>query len=150
MEPHESFIPIQNVPYESRVTVGPRDLAQGEVTVTRRVDGESWTEPVATLAGRLPGLLVDAQQRTLARARAMLVDRTVEVRSLGELHDAFEERPVFANAPFCNRPACEEAVAATSPAVTVRNLRHDRSGEAGRCVACGEPSTEVAVIARAY
>jgi prolyl-tRNA synthetase len=133
-----------------RLTVGPRDLAQGQVTVTRRVDGESWTEPVAGLAGRLPGLLLQAQERTLARARAMMQDRSVEVRSLGELREAFEIRPVFANAPFCNRAACEEAVAGAAPALTVRNLRHDRSGEAGRCIACGEPSTEIAVIARSY
>ncbi len=150
IRPGEKFAhwELRGVPL--RVTVGPRDLAQGEVTVTRRVDRESWTEPLAELAARLPALLGDAQARTLARARAMLEARSVEVRSLGELREAFGQRPVFANAPFCNRPACEEVVAGAAPALTVRNLRHDRSGEAGACIACGEPSTEIAVIARSY
>jgi prolyl-tRNA synthetase len=133
-----------------RVTVGARDLAAGQVTVTRRVDGESWTEPLAGVAARLPALLDDAQVRIRSRAEGLLRDRSVEVRSLDELREAFAERPVFANAPFCERPACEEAVTSAAHALTIRVLRRDRSGEVGRCLACGEPSSEVAVIARAY
>jgi prolyl-tRNA synthetase len=133
-----------------RVTVGARDLAAGQVTVTRRVDGKSWTEPLDGVAARLPALLDEAQARTRARAEAMLRDRTVEVRSLDELRQAFAEEPVFANAPFCEGEGCEEAVKAAAHALTVRVLRRDRSGEVGRCVACGEASSEIALIARAY
>ncbi|MGA9113200.1 MAG: proline--tRNA ligase [Candidatus Dormiibacterota bacterium] len=133
-----------------RVTVGARDLAAGAVTLTRRVDGESWTEPLEGVAGRLPALLEEAHARTRARAETMLRERTVEVSSLEELGRAFAGEPVFANAPFCERPGCEEAVKAAAHALTVRVLRRDRSGEQGRCLACGEPSSEVALIARAY
>ena len=41
-----------------RVTVGARDLAAGQVTVTRRVDGESWTEPLDGVATRVDGMIV--------------------------------------------------------------------------------------------
>ncbi|MGI8847911.1 MAG: proline--tRNA ligase [Candidatus Dormibacteria bacterium] len=133
-----------------RVTVGPKDLAQGEITVTRRVDGESWTLPLDALAGQLPQLLEDAQSRMLARAKSALAQRSVEVRTLDELTAAFEERPVFANAPFCNAPACETRVIAAVHALTIRNLRGDRDGEVGVCIACGEESRHVAVLARAY
>ena len=133
-----------------RLTVGARDLAEGRVTVTRRVDGESWTEPVEGVAGRLPALLQEAHQRTWDRAWALLQERSVEVHSLDELRQAFEVQPVFASAPFCERPECEEAVTQTAHALTIRVLRRDRSGEPGRCIACGEASSEVAVIARSY
>jgi prolyl-tRNA synthetase len=133
-----------------RVTVGSRDLAEGRVTLTRRVDGESWTEPLDGIADRLTHILEDSQARTRARAEGLLRDRSVEVRSLDELRAAFEVRPVFASAPFCNRPECEQAINGAAHALTVRNLRRDRSGEAGTCIACGQPSSEVALIARAY
>jgi prolyl-tRNA synthetase len=133
-----------------RVTVGARDLAAGQVTVTRRVDGESWTEPLDGVAARLPALLDEAQARIRTRAEGLLRDRSVEVKSLDELREAFAERPVFANAPFCERPECEKAVTSAAHALTIRVLRRDRSGEVGRCLACGEASSEVAVIARAY
>jgi prolyl-tRNA synthetase len=133
-----------------RLTVGARDLAAGQVTVTRRVDGESWTEPLDGVSGRLPALLAEAQDRIRSRAEGLLRDRTVEVGSLDQLRQAFAKEPVFANAPFCERRECEEAIKAAAHALTVRVLRRDRSGEAGRCLACGEPSSEVALIARAY
>ena len=133
-----------------RITVGARDLASGQVTVTRRVDGESWTEPLDGVAARLPALLAEAHQRLRARAETMLRERTVEVGSLEALAAAFADQPVFANAPFCARPECEEAIKGAAHALTVRVLRRDRSGEKGRCLACGEASTEVALIARAY
>ncbi len=65
-----------------RLTVGVRDLADGRVTVTRRFDGESWTEPVDGVAGRLPALLQEAHERTWDRAWELLQERSVEVRSL--------------------------------------------------------------------
>jgi prolyl-tRNA synthetase len=133
-----------------RLTVGARDLAEGRVTVTRRVDGESWTEALETVSGRLPALLDEAQARTRSRAAAMMRERTVEVCSLDELRQAFAERPVFANAPFCESPACEEAVTRAAHALTIRVILAERSGEAGRCVACGQPTSETAVIARSY
>ena len=133
-----------------RITVGARDLAAGQVTLTRRVDGESWTEPLDAVAARLPSLLEDAQSRLLARAETMLRDRTVEVESLEALAAAFADQPLFANAPFCARAECEEAIKGAAHALTVRVLRRDRSGERGRCIACGEASSEVALIARAY
>ncbi|MGP8160111.1 MAG: proline--tRNA ligase [Candidatus Dormibacteria bacterium] len=133
-----------------RLTVGARDLAAGQVTVTRRVDGESWTESLDGVSGRLPALLTEAQGRIWSRAEGLLRDRTVEVGSLDQLRQAFAKEPVFANAPFCERRECEEAINTAAPALTVRVLRRDRSGEAGRCLACGEPSSEVALIARAY
>jgi hypothetical protein len=57
---------------------------------------------------------------------------------------------VFANVPFCERRACEETITGAAHALTIRVLRRDRSGEPGRCIACGEPSSEIGVVARAY
>ncbi len=133
-----------------RITVGARDLATGRVTVTRRVDGESWTEPADGVAARLPELLEEAHRRTRARADRTLGERSVEARTLDDLRRAFAERPVFANVPFCERGTCEETITAAAHALTIRVLRRDRSGEPGRCIACGEPASEVAVVARAY
>ena len=133
-----------------RIAAGARDLAEGKVTVVRRVDGESVQVPVDGVAQRLPAMLDEAQAVLRARAQRMLEERSVEVRTLDELRQAFEAQPVFANAPFCNRPECEQTVTAAVHAITVRNLRADRDGEAGICIGCGQPSRHVAVIARAY
>ena len=133
-----------------RITVGPKDLADGNVTVTRRVDGEVSTVPLEAVAGRLPDLLEAAHAATWERASRKMRDRTVEITDLDGLREAFEERPVFADVPFCNRARCEQKVVAAAHALTVRNLRSDREGDTGTCIACGERSEHVAVVARSY
>ena len=150
MRPGEKFAhwDLRGVPL--RVTVGARDLAGGAVTLKRRVDGEETAVPLDGLAGRLPALLADAQRATRQRAQRLLDERSVDVATLDELREAFAVRPVFASAPFCAQDACETAVKATVHAVTVRNLRADRSADGAPCLACGRPADHVALIARAY
>ena len=133
-----------------RVVVGAKDLAEGRVTVVRRVDGAQETLPLDAVASRLPALLEDAQTAMLERARRLLDDRSVDVTSLDELVAAFAERPVFASGPFCNEPACEVRIKESVHALTVRNLRADRHADGAPCIACGEPAEHVALMARAY
>jgi prolyl-tRNA synthetase len=150
MRPGEKFAhwELRGVPL--RITVGAKDLADGNVTVVRRVDGEQSQRPLDGLGGRLQGMLDDAQVATRARAQRFLDERSVDVASLDELVAVFAERPVFASGPFCNRPECENVVKGAVHALTVRILRADRSGDGAPCLACGDPSEHVALLARAY
>ncbi len=150
LRPGEKFAhwELRGVPL--RITVGAKDLAGGNVTVVRRVDGEQSLVPLDGLGPRLGDLLGDAQSAIRSRAEALLDERSVDVASLDDLVAAFAEQPVFASGPFCNRPECEAAVKGAVHAATVRNLRADRSAHGQPCLACGEPAEDVALIARAY
>ena len=133
-----------------RIAVGARDLAEGMVTVVRRVDGEETRVGLDQLAARLPGMLDAAQSAIRERSQRMLAERSREVTTLDQLRDAFATEPVFASAPFCNRTECEAQVKQAVHAVSVRNLRADRTADGAPCLACGRPSEHVALIARAY
>jgi prolyl-tRNA synthetase len=150
MRPGEKFAhwELRGVPL--RITVGAKDLAGGNVTVVRRVDGEQVQLPLEGLAARLQDMLDEAQLAIRARAERMRDERSVEVASLDELVTAFAERPVFASGPFCNRVECENAVKGAVHALTIRILRADRSADGAPCVACSEPADHVALMARAY
>ncbi|TMD06379.1 MAG: proline--tRNA ligase [Chloroflexi bacterium] len=133
-----------------RIVVGSRDLAEGSVSLVRRVDGAEMRLPLGEVGERLPALLDEAHVLLRERALKLLEDHSREVATLDELRGAFADGPVFANAPFCDRPECEVEVKAAVHAVTVRCLRTDRSGEGRPCLACGTPAEHIAVIARAY
>ncbi len=150
IRPGEKFAhwELRGVPL--RITAGPRDLADGNVTLVRRVDGEQSVEPLEGLAARLPDLLAAAQRVTFDRAKQRLDDRSVDVKDLDELKQAFEARPAFASAPFCNTTECEDQIKAAVHAVGIRNLRFDRSASGAPCLVCAKPSQHVALIARAY
>jgi prolyl-tRNA synthetase len=133
-----------------RLVVGAKDLAAGQVTVVRRVDGTQEVVPIDAVAARLPSMLDDAQKAMFQRAGDRMVERSVDVKTIDDLVAAFAERPVFASGPFCEREACELLIKEAVHAVTVRVIRADRSAGGSPCIACGEPADGVALFARAY
>jgi prolyl-tRNA synthetase len=77
---------IKGVPL--RVEVGPRDLANGVVTVARRDSGEKSTVAVGEFAGQAAGLLAEIQSSMFAQALARRDARTVEVASVADAVEA--------------------------------------------------------------
>ncbi len=150
MRPGEKFAhwELRGVPL--RITVGAKDLADGSVTVVRRLDGEQSLLPLDGLGARLQGMLDEAQTATRARAQRLLDERSVDITTIDELAAAFADRPMFASGPFCNSPECEEAVKGAVHALTVRVLRADRAADGAPCLACARPAEAVALMARAY
>jgi len=71
-----------------RLEVGPRDLANGEVTVVRRDDATRTTVPVTAAAAGVPALLETIQREMLDGARAAREARTEAVGSVAEAVDA--------------------------------------------------------------
>jgi prolyl-tRNA synthetase len=80
---------IKGVPL--RVEVGPRDLAQGIVTVVRRDTGVSSTHTLGALASEVPALLEVIQGDLFARALAHRDERTQDVTSVADALDAAKD-----------------------------------------------------------
>src|SRR6187397_1932421 len=68
-----------------RIEVGPRDLAQGEVTLVRRDTGEKRQVGVSAVAGEVPGLLDTIQREMFAQATKDRDDRTVDVTDIEDV-----------------------------------------------------------------
>jgi prolyl-tRNA synthetase len=77
---------IKGVPM--RIEVGPRDLANGVVTVARRDTGEKSTVPLGEFAGQAAALLAEIQTTMFAQAVARRDAGTVEVTSVAEAVEA--------------------------------------------------------------
>jgi prolyl-tRNA synthetase len=77
---------IKGVPV--RIEVGPRDLADGLVTLVRRDSGEKLQVPVGEVAGRVPELLRTIQADLLLGATKRRDERTAEVGSIEEAVEA--------------------------------------------------------------
>ena len=71
-----------------RVEVGPRDLAEGNVTVVTRHTLEKQNVPVAAVAGTVAAILHDVGPALLAEATAARDARTVDAASLEETIEA--------------------------------------------------------------
>ena len=83
-----------------RVELGPRDLAEGVVTLARRDTSEKATVPRDGVAAAARDLLDDVQRSLLAEAEASLAARTHEVATLDDAVEAATAGGGFARLPW--------------------------------------------------
>ena len=143
----------QGVPI--RLEIGPRDLAAGNASLTRRDRGPKEREavPLAGFVGRAAGLLDEIQRGLFERAVAFRAERTVKLGSAAEVHDFFGTgdgtgRGGFAHVHVADDPAVAEAFDPLK--VTVRCIPMDGDAEPGVCIVTGRPVERRSVLARAY
>ncbi|MEX2292876.1 MAG: proline--tRNA ligase [Acidimicrobiales bacterium] len=126
-----------------RIEVGPRDLAEGLVTMAFRTSGEKVQVPVGEVAARVPGALTEIQVEMLVNATRRRDDRTVDVASLDEALDA--GKVGFARIPWDLLKDGGEARLAQD-AISVRCLQAADGG-----LPAGEDAPDlVAYVARSY
>jgi prolyl-tRNA synthetase len=126
-----------------RIEVGPRDLAEGHVTIVRRDTGEKRTSPLAEVEHRVTNLLAQVQSDLLAAATQRRDDRTVEATSLDEAAEA--GKVGFARVPWALLQDGGEARLAQD-AITVRCLQ---TADGGLPASEDDPDL-VAYVARSY
>ena len=126
-----------------RIEVGPRDLANGEITVVRRDTGEKHQAAIGGYAHHVPGLLDEIQSALLAAATARRDERTADVATVDEAREAAQTG--FARIPWATLGEQGEAALAED-AITVRCLQTPD----GEVPTAEDDPDVVAVVARAY
>jgi prolyl-tRNA synthetase len=126
-----------------RVEVGPRDLAEGNVTLVRRDSGEKQTIAVGEVGARVAEALEQAQAGLLAQATALRDERTAEVSTADEAVEAAQTG--FARIPWSAVGDAGEDLMAQS-GVTVRCLQRAD----GTLAPEGDDTDVVAYAARSY
>ena len=126
-----------------RVEVGPRDLANGEVTIVRRDLAEKRQVPIAEVGHRVEMLLELIQSDLLAEASERRDTNTFDVSTIEEAREAAQQG--FARIPWATLGEEGEAKLAED-AITVRCLQ----SADGQVPASETESGVVAVVARAY
>jgi prolyl-tRNA synthetase len=150
----------QGVPL--RVEIGPRDLAAGMVSLSRRdrPPKERTAVPLEGFAAHAATLLGEIQQGLFDRAVAFRAERTVMVDSQAELVARFtggggaepggrgEGQGGFVLVHVADDPAV--AAVCDPLKVTVRCIPMEGPDEPGHCVITGKPVSRRSVLSRAY
>jgi prolyl-tRNA synthetase len=133
-----------------RVELGPKDVAKQSAVLARR-DRPGKEGKVSVLLQDLPAtaekLLAEIQQAMFDKALAFRKSNTHDVANYEELKKAVENG--FANASWCGSAECEAKIKEETRA-TMRCIPLEQEGQEGGCVACGKPTGEKAIFARAY
>ncbi|MCJ7511620.1 MAG: proline--tRNA ligase [Anaerolineales bacterium] len=133
-----------------RLEIGPKDVAQGVVTLARRdLPGKPGKQTVQLEgADRAVAEHLDAIQIGMfQRALDFRLGHTHQPRSYDEFKQVVEAG--WADAWWCGRPDCEASIKQDTKATT-RSIPLDQPSGAGVCIRCGEPASERALFARSY
>lgn len=129
-----------------RAEVGPRDLAEGKITLFRRDTYEKVTVSLENAVEEIEQLLATIQKDMLAAARERRDQRIVYADSVSALL-AGVEGGNFVKAGWCGDRACEDTIKAET-AATSRVYAEGESAET--CVCCGKKAKHMVIFARAY
>lgn len=129
-----------------RAEVGPRDLAEGKITLFRRDTYEKVTVSLENAVEEIERLLATIQKDMLAAARERRDQRIVYADSVSALL-AGVEGGNFVKAGWCGDRACEDTIKAET-AATSRVYAEGESAET--CVCCGKKAKHMVIFARAY
>ena len=132
-----------------RLELGPRDLAEGKVALSKRYNGEKLVGAIEDVEAEIPALLKAIQEEMYQKALAFLQTKIVDVENLEELKAALEKGG-YARMAYCGEPECEDAIKAFTNGGTARCIYKEEAPEGSVCPVCGKPSKIVAYFAKAY
>jgi prolyl-tRNA synthetase len=139
-----------------RVEIGPRDVASGRVSLSRRDVAGRFEPTRAELAETIVKTLDEIQHGLHRRAIKQREDASVQIDNLREFEAYFtpknaEEPEIhggLAYSHFVESPETDEKLKTLK--VTIRCIPLDAKDEPGKCIFTGQPSQRRAVFAKAY
>ncbi len=136
------------------VELGPKDMDQGTVMLTRRTDiAAKGPQDTDVFVGAAPEHLEAIQKQLFEEAKTLSDDRLVTDITDFDTFKAFFDtedsaKLGFVRAKWCGDTDSEAALKALS--VTIRCLPYDQDGKEGVCVVTSKPATIDAIFAKAY
>jgi prolyl-tRNA synthetase len=133
-----------------RIELGPKDVAEGTVTLARRDQPGRKGKSVVKQEGLVnvvEDLLDDIHNSIFHRAQAFLDENTHQP----EDYEGFIQvvKSGWADAWWCGDSECEAEIKEETKA-TLRCIPLDQPGGEGTCIHCGQYASERAIFARAY
>lgn len=132
-----------------RLEVGPKDVAHGQVVLTKRHNREKVSVPAAEVVSEVPKLLDAIQKELFERARAFREQHTTQVDTYEDFRQAMDEDFGFVHCHWGGTEEDEQRVQEETKA-TLRVIPLDGQHEEGKCILTGKPSSQRVVFSKAY
>ncbi|MEG2158870.1 MAG: His/Gly/Thr/Pro-type tRNA ligase C-terminal domain-containing protein, partial [Clostridia bacterium] len=133
-----------------RMEIGPRDIENGVVTVSRRDTCEKSALPLDNIEASTSELLTQIQQNMFIKSKKFRDSHIIEAHNMKEIKEALDGGN-FAKVVWDQDPACEARVKQEVQATT-RVMLEEEPLFQEECSICGAKSDKniVTIIARAY
>ena len=138
---------LQGVPL--RIAIGPKDLENNTVELSRRDDLSKSIIPVESIKDEIPQILEDIQQSLYDKANDFRLEHTTEVNSFEEFKDVLNNKGGFISAHWDGSTESENKIKEITKA-TIRCIPLNIDKSEGKCVYSGKKSDQRVLFAKAY
>ena len=132
-----------------RITLGPRDLAEGNCELARRDTKEKTTQKIEGITAYVNTLLETIQTNLFERALKFREENIRKVDTYSEFKEQLEKHGGFYLVHWDGTKETEEKIK-TETQATIRCIPLDAPEEQGVCMVTGKPSNKRVIIAKAY
>ncbi len=132
-----------------RVEIGPRDLANNQCVLAKRLDGEKTQYDLSEVAKSVPTLLDSIHDEMYQKALKNVTYNTRTVTDYEVFKKTINEQQGYIKMMWCGDVACEEKVKADTSA-TSRCMPFDQTSVGDVCPICGKPAKHLVYWAKAY
>ena len=132
-----------------RLVIGPRDLENGTVEVSRRDTLEKATYQLQDIETKIEHLLQSIQDNLFQKALDFRDSMTTKADTWEEFIDLLDNKGGFILAHWDGTPETEQEIKEKTKA-TIRCILLDSVEEEGKCILTGKPSAKRVVFARSY
>ena len=132
-----------------RIAIGPRDMEQGMVEVTRRDTKEKVLVPLAEVTAKVTALMEEIQENLYQRASSFRAENMHKADTYEEFKQILDEKGGFILAHWDGTTETEDRIQEETKA-TIRCIPFDSPEEEGKCILSGKPSSRRVLFARAY
>lgn len=128
-----------------RIEIGPRDLENNEIVISRR---DTYTKETVSLdidiVSKLKQLMEMMQSDMYESARLRNVEHTYECRNLDEVRNVLATQPGFIKAMWCGDEACELKMKEIG-GIKSRCIPFTQEHISDTCVCCGKEAKEMVI-----
>ena len=133
-----------------RIEIGPAEIANKKVVIVRRDLGDKAIAPLADLPAKIKELLESMQINLYERAMQYREKMTKAIDSYDEMKTFLSGKDSgFVTAGWCGNAECEAKVK-TETTATIRCLPLQQDHKPGKCIVCGQETTDTVIFAKAY
>ena len=138
---------LQGVPI--RIAIGPKDLKNKSVEVSRRDLLSKENVKMDDLIEHIDNLLSDIQENLFKKALKFREDHITQVESFDEFEKVLNEKGGFISAHWDGTNETENKIKEKTKA-TIRCIPNNSSSSKGKCVYSGKESNQRVLFAKAY
>ncbi len=132
-----------------RITIGPRDLENNTVELSRRDTLEKINVNFDSLVSEVPNILRNIQENLFQKAKTFRKENTTYVNSYHEFKKTLKKKRGFIMAHWDGTKETELKIKEETKA-TIRCIPLNKEPEEGKCIYTGKPSKYRVLFAEAY